>query len=38
MDDYNLLHHSVLRKARPELFQALLRQSKMYLTALGARI
>lgn len=38
VEDYNLLHHSVLRKARPELFHALLRQSKTYLSALGARI
>ena len=38
VEDYNLLHHSVLRTGRPELFRALLRQSKDYLTALGARI
>ena len=37
-EDYDLLHYAVLRTARPDLFRALLRQSKSYVSALGARI
>ena len=38
VDDYEMLHYAVLRSARPDLFWALLRQSRIHISTLGARI